>query len=374
MKGEKGEKICKSVDYINKIAQNLKDIKKEELEKLLETIRSCRRIILAGEGRSGSALKIGIRGINKRTFNEDDSSWRWRNIKAAARDFEQKRGKTMLLINSGSGKTTSPKEMAKELRTFINADKEKRSQKFIICTVTSHPENEIAQQCDVIVTLKGREEGKGDTNPFESGIIGDQFELASMILFRILKGAINNDLSVEESLVLIEREMEIIGRVIDDYLNSKPYQDLIKETASRQRIIIGGRGPDKQVGEMTIIRMTHVNRLVQREAWPTGSLTPPPKPGDVLVLISFSGETKSTLEWCNIYKNAGGVIFSIVGTANSTLSKENSYLLDAPEEDFYTRAAFLISPLAGGVMEKLRECGTKIPQEMIEILGHSKTE
>jgi len=374
MEGKTQKRICKSVDYINKITQNLRDIKKEELEKLLEAIRNCRRIILAGEGRSGSALRIGLRGINKRTFHEDDSSWRWRNVAAAARDFEQKRGKTMLLINSGSGKTTSPKEMAKDLRAFINADEGKRSQKFIICTVTSHPENVIAQQCDIVVALKGREEGKEETNPLESGIIGDLFELASMILFRMLKEAINNDLSVQETLALIEREMEIIGRIIDDYLNSKHYQDLIRETASRQRIIIGGRGPDKQVGEITIIRMTHVNRLVQREAWPTGSLTPPPKPGDVLVLISFSGETKSTLEWCNIYKTAGGIIFSIVGTANSTLSRENSYFLDAPEEDFYTRVAFLISPLAGGVMERLRECGTKIPQEMIKILSHSKTE
>ena len=371
---EPKNKACKSVDYINKIAQNLRDIKKEELERLLGAIRDCRRIILAGEGRSGSALRIGIRRINKRTFHEDDSSWRWRNITSAAKDLEEKRGKTLLLINSGSGKTTSPKEMAKELRAFINADKENRSQKFIICTVTSHPEAEIAQQCDAVLELKGREEEKEEPNPFESGIIGDQFELASMILFRMIREATNNDLSANETLFLIENEMKTIGKMIDDYLNSRHYRDLITETASRQRIVIGGRGPDKHVGEMIVIRMMHVNRLVQREAWPTGSLTPPPKPGDILVLISFSGETKSTLEWCNTYKTAGGIIFSIVGTPNSTLSKENGYILDAPEEDFYTRAAFLISPLAGGVMEKLRECGTKIPQEMIRVLGHSKTE
>jgi D-arabinose 5-phosphate isomerase GutQ len=368
------DKVCQSVDYVNKINQNLKEIKKEELEKLLEAVRDCRRIILVGEGRSGSALRIGIRGINKRVFHEDDSSWRWRNITSAVRDLEQKQGKTLLLINSGSGKTTSPKETAKELSEFINADREKRSQKFIIATVTSHPKAEIAQQCDVVLKLKGREEEIVETNPFESGIIGDQFELASMILFRMIKEAINNDLNSEEILALIKKEMKAIGKMVDYYLGSRHYQDLVAETASRQRIIIGGRGPGKQVGEMAVIRMMHVNRLVQREAWPIGSLTPPPKPGDILLLISFSGETKSTLEWANTYKTAGGIVFSIVGTPNSALSKENGYVLNVPEEDFYTRAAFLISPLAGGVMEKLRECGTKIPQEMIRVLSHTKTE
>lgn len=377
MEEERDGKVCESVEYINKINLNLKGLKKGEVEKLLQGIRDCRRIVEVGEGRSGSALRIGIRGINKRTFHEDDSSWRWRNITEAATEFEQKRGKTLLLINSGSGTTASPKETAKDLRVFVNTDKEKRSQKFLICTVTSHPESEIAQQCDIVVELKGREEGKKELNPHESGIIGDLFELASMVLFRMIKEAINNDLSVEEVLVAIENEMKTIGKMIDNYLASKHYQELVEETATRQRIIIGGRGPDKHVGEITIIRILHVNTFVNREAWPTGPLTPGPKPGDILVLISFSGETKSTLEWGTIYRKADGIIFSIVGTPKSTLSdpkESNSFILEVPIEDFYVRAVFLLSPLAGGVIEKFKSCGIPIPEEMIRILGHSKTQ
>jgi len=370
-------RVCKSVEYINKIHLNLKGLKKEEVEKLLQAIRDCRRIVEAGEGRSGSALRIGIRGSNKRTFHEEDSSWRWRNITEAAREFEQKRGKTLLLINSGSGDTASPKEMAKDLRAFINIDKETRSQKFIICTVTSHPEAEIAQQCDIVVELKGREEGKKELNPHESGLIGDLFELASMVLFRMIKEAINNDLSVEEVLAAIEKEMKTIGKMIDNYIVSEHYQKLVEETATRQRIIIGGRGPDKQVGEITIIRMLHVNTFFNREAWPTGPLPPGPKPGDILVLISFSGETKSTLEWAANYRKARGIIFSIVGTPKSTLSdpkESNSFVLEVPIEDFYVRAVFLLSPLAGGVIEIFTSCGIPVPEEIIRILGHSKTQ
>ena len=346
------EKICGSVDYVNKICQNLKEIKKEEFGKLLHAVGSCRRIILVGEGRSGIALLIGIKGIKKRIFHEDDSSWRWRNVAEAATEFERKRGKTLVLINSGSGNTASPKETVEDLRLFIDVLKEKRGQKFLIATVTSHPEAEIAQHCDVALELKGRDDNKEQTSPLESGIIGDQFELASMVLFRMIKEAINNNLSTEETLRAIEKEIKTIGKIIDSYLASKHYQALIKETASRQRIIRGGRGPDKKVGDLTVIRILHINRLVGREAWPTGPLPPPPIAGDILVPISFSGETKSTLQWVETYKKAGGLIFSIVGTKDSTLSKEeNSYVFEARIEDFYVRVVFLLSPLAGATSD-----------------------
>jgi len=365
------EKICRSVDYINKIAQNLGEVKEENLEKLLQAIRESRRIILGGEGRSRSALLIGIKGIERRTFTETDSSWHWRNITEAARDLEKKRGKTVLLINSGSGDTNIPKEMAKDLRGYIN---ETGSQKFIICAVTSHPESEIAKQSDIVVELKGREKGKEETNPLDSGTMRDVYELASMVLFQEIKEVINKGLGAKETLIAMKKEMELIGELIDEYLASSHYQELVEEIASRERTVFGGRGPDREVAEMTAIRTLHIKIVVGGIAFLAGSLALPPKPGDVIVLISFSGETKSTLKWCYDYKAAGGIAFSIVGN-KSTLSEESrSYILKAPLEEFYMRAAFLLSPLPGGVMEKFRNCGIYIPEEMIRILGHSKTE
>ena len=365
------KKVCKSVDYINRIAQNLGEISEEALEKLLQAIKGSRRVVLSAEGRSRSGLFLGIKGINKRLFAETDSSWHWRNITEAAADFETKRGKTVLLINSGSGDTNIPKEMAKDLRSYIN---ETGSQKFIICAVTSHPESEIAKQSDIVVELKGREKEKEETNPLVSGTMRDVYELASMVLFQKIKQATNRNLSAKEILIMIKKEMEIIGDLIDDYLASKHYQELVEETASRERAVFGGRGPDREVAEMTAIRTLHIKSVVGGIVFLAGSLALPPKPGDIIVLISFSGETKSTLKWCDDYKAAGGIAFSIVGN-KSTLSEESrSYILKAPLEEFYVRAAFLLSPLPGGVMEKFRKCGIRIPEEIIRILGHSKTE
>jgi len=365
-------KVCKSVGYINRIAKNLKEIKEKDLERLLQVLKRSRRIILVAKGRSRSALLIGIKGTRRRIFALTDSSFHWRNMTEAAIELREKRGKTILLVNSGSGETTTPKEMVNDLRAYIN---ETSSKKFTICTVTSHPRSEIAKQSDVIVELKGREEENGgeETNQ-DSGMMGDIFELASMVLFQEIKNALNNNLSAKDVLIAVKKEMEIIGKLIDNYLASDHYSKLVEETASRSVTVFGGLGPDREVAEMTAIRTMHLKSVVRGSVFLADSLAPPPMPGHLIILISFSGETKPTVKWCFNYKEAGGIVFSIVGN-KSTLSKEsNSYILKAPLEKFYVRAAFVLSPLPGGVMEKFRKHDIRIPESTIRILGHSKTE
>ena len=366
------KKVCKSVDYINQTARNLSEINEEILEEFLRSIRQSRRIILGAEGRSRSALLIGIKGIKKRTFTITDSSFHWRNLKEAAIDLEKKRGTTILLINSGSGETSTPKQLTEDLRGYIE---EAGSKKFLICTVTSKSESSIARMSDTVLKMRGRGDDKGRAvNQLDFGIMGDIYELATTLLFHNIKKAINNGFNADKVLKASQKEIKIIGASIDRYLSSSHYQKLVEETSSRARIIFGGLGPAREVAEMTALRTMHIKSVVGESAYLAGSFAPPPKPGDVLVLISFSGETGPTLKWCSDYKAAGGIVFSIVGR-ESTLSKASqSYVLGSSVEEFYQKVVFLLSPLPGGIMEKFRQCGIRIPEEIIRILGHSKTE
>lgn len=367
--------VCKSVYHINRIDSNLGEIDEKILEKLVQTLRQCRRIILSAEGRSESGLLIGLNGIKKRTFAQGDSSFKWRNITKAAIDLNKKRGTTVLLINSQSGKTTSPTEMAKDLRTFIN---ETGSKKFVICCVTAHPESEIARNSDMVLQLKGQEEEEGKEKQGSSGIkemMGDVFELGSILLFYGIKKGVNNGLDTKQILALLRKEMKVVGNLIDNYLKTDHYNEMVNEIAESIKIIFGGKGPDQEVANMTAIRTKHLVNVLGREAYIAGPLAPAPQPGIIITLISWSGETKPTIEWCNNYGNGGAVVFSIVGTKNSDLFKKSrSYVLEAPVEKFYFRAAFLLSPLPGGVMEKFKRCGIHIPDEMLRTLGHSRTE
>jgi len=362
--------VCKSVAYINRIDRNLQRIKKKDIKKLLEASQKCRRIILAAEGRSLSSLFIGIKGTERRIFAITDSSFPWRNIREAATELQKRRGKTVLLINSGGGESTMPKEMAKDLRNWIN---ETHSRKFLICTVTSNPKSKIAKLSDIVVVLKGRTETESKAKHTDVGIMGDLYELASMVLFQMIKKAVNNALSAKDVLAEMKKEMKTVGHLIDNYLASGHYKNLLKETTSRAVIVFGGLGPGREVAEMTAIRTFHIKRLVRGEVFLTGPLAPPPKPGDVLILISFSGETVTVLKWCSDYRKAGGIIFSIVGRNSSLYRKSRSFILEGPLEEFYKRAVFLLSPLPGGVMEELKKRGTVIPESMLRIFGHSKT-
>jgi D-arabinose 5-phosphate isomerase GutQ len=368
------EVICKKVAYINTINRNLGQVNEETLGKIVQTIRSGRRAILTAEGRSESGLLIGTKGVKKRTFAQNDSSFHWRNITEAAIDLDKKHGLTVLLVNSQSGSTTSPKEMVKDLRNFINRT---GSKKFIICCVTAHPESEIAKNSDIVLQLKGSEEKEKKIQQ-SSGInemMGDVFELGSTILFHGIKKGVNNGLSAKEILVIVKEEMKIIGGLVDNYLADPHYTEIVEEISRSPKIIFAGVGPDEEVAKMTATRTKHVVNVLGREAYIAGSLAPSPQPGVLIVLISWSGETKPVLDWRDKYNRGGATVFSIVGTAHSSLTENTrSYVLEAPVEEFYVRAAFLLSPLPGGVMENFRNRGIHIPEETIRALGHTKTE
>jgi 6-phospho-3-hexuloisomerase len=368
------ETICKRVAYINTINRNLGQVSEETLGKIVQAIEKCKRLIYVAEGRSRSGLLIGMRGIRRRTFTQKDSSFHWRNIKKAAAHLDRKDGLTVLLVNSQSGSTTSPKEAVKDLRYFIN---QTGSKKFIICCVTAHPESEIAKNSDIVLQLKGSEE-KEEKIPQPSGInemMGDVFELGSIILFHAIKKGVNNGLNAKEILALVKEEMKIIGSLVDNYLADSHYTEMVEKISSSPKIIFGGVGPDEEVATMTSIRTKHVVNVLGREAYIAGPLAPSVQPGVLMVLISWSGETASVLDWRDKYNKGGAAVFSIVGTADSSLTKNTrSYILKAPVDKFYMRAAFLLSPVPGGVMENFRSRGIYIPEETIRALGHTKTE
>lgn len=370
----KEEIICKRVAYINTINRNLGQVSEEILEKIVQTIRKSRRVIFAAKGRSRSGLLIGMKGVRKRTFIQGDSSFHWRNITKAANNLNQKSGLTVLLVNSQSGTTVSPTEMVKDLRNFINRT---GSKKFIICCVTAHPGSEIAKNSDIVLQLKGSDEKEKETQQ-PSGIneiMGDVFELGSTILFHCIKKGVNDGLNAKKILALAKEEMKVIGGIIDAYLADPHYDEVVEKISSSPKIIFGGEGPAEEVANMTAIRTKHVVNMLGREAYIAGSLAPSPQPGVFIVLISWSGETKSVLDWRDKYNKGGANVFSIVGTAHSSLTENaRNYVLGAPEEEFYVRAAFLLSPLPGGVMENFRRRGIHIPDEMLRELGHSRTE
>ena len=160
----------------------------------------------------------------------------------------------------------------------------------------------------------------------------------------------------------INDEARAIRDVVSDFIRCELYSDIIDELERRNRIIIGGFGPARHVAMMTAIRLQHVKRAIGDDAYLAGPFAPRPRAGDILFLISWSGETLPLLEWCRKHKEIGGSVYSIVGNYSTLAEQSKSFRLNAPVSVFYERATFALSPLPLHLVERLRERGFELPE------------
>jgi 6-phospho-3-hexuloisomerase len=124
---------------------------------------------------------------------------------------------------------------------------------------------------------------------------------------------------------------------------------------------------------MTAIRLFHIKSFLGDGVYVTrGVNTPHPRAGDLEILLSFSGETKPVLIWCDVMKKFKGNVLAITGSKDSSLAKKADLRIILEEETkpgtprrFYTRAAYVLSPLPVQLAERLAERGLKLPEYII---------
>ncbi len=367
--------ICK-LAYINEIADNVQSIGEEELRELLKNLEEAECLILAAEGRSKSALHIGMGQIEKEVKIVEDVDFPGMDLLEAAPVLKKKYKKIALLINSSRGETTSPKETANDMADFIKMSGS--NAQFTIDVVTSQPTStigEIGKKYGTVLELRGpKNKAKTSDEVLKQGIMNDVYELGSMVLFQKIKEALNEGRDHLWVIREMNNEMEMVGRMIDQYIDSEVYKSLVEKMVSRSHATIGGRGPAKNVAEMTVIRLQHVKRAMGDQAYLAGESAPKPRQGDTLLLVSWSGENKPLLAWQKEYEASGADTFSVVGRKRSPLSEAtNSIVIDSPASQFYPRAAFLLSPLPLLLVGKLKKAGFELPPEIMDWY-HSSTD
>ena len=377
------------IGYINRIRDNLLNIKKRELALLYEDLKSADCVVCGGSGRSLYSLNAAMSQIaishigwrNKVVLTPDDPGFPGKNMYDAAAEFERRYNKTLLLINSGSGVSGDPLVMAQDLSKYIG---EKKSSKFSMGLITSNlnsPLAEIVDKCGHVVELIGRGRAKPSLDYSETGIMGDIFELGSLLLLCMMTEAMFRNLEAHEILQLCEEEFAKLGPIIDSTTESETYSRLIDILEKRTDVFLGGKGTANQIVKMAAVRLFHIKSTLGDNVYITrGVNTPPPRPGDLEILVSYSGETKPVIAWCEILKKMNGTVLSITGTRKSTL-KEKSDLHIGMEEEvkpgqprrFYMRAAYVLSPLPVRLVERLGERGLRLPEYIIN-WHHSLTE
>jgi len=371
------KKVSSEVGYINSVTANVRNVKKSEFKPFFDDLNAADCIIPLGEGRSQSALYIGMGQIkNKVVKTMIDIDFPGRNIVEAAPVLEKKYDKIVLLVNSGSGETTTPKIVVKQLSDYIEQEK---SEKFTIAAVVSNTNSTIGKIGEKdyghVVELKGRRKRKNITNAYlKHGIMNDVYELSSLLLFQKTKEAINEGKGHTAVFRKVAEESTVIGEIVDRFVCSDKYHDLIDKLETRSRITMGGLGPARNVAKMTAIRLQHVKRAIGDEAYLSGPFAPRPRACDVLFLISWSGETESILGWCRAQKKFGTHVYSIVGNESALSRESESFIIESPSTAFYERATFALSPLPLHLVERLNKQKFVLPEYIMEWWEHSVTQ
>jgi D-arabinose 5-phosphate isomerase GutQ len=370
-----------NIGYVNKIRDNVLGIRRNSLLPLYEDLKSADCVVCSGSGRSLFSLNAAMSQIaisqvgwrNKVVLTPDDPGFPGKSMYDAAADLERRYKKTLLLMNSGSGYSDDPLVMAQDLARYIE---EKKSSRFSMGLMTSALESsmaEITRKHGHVVQLKGRGKSKPSFEYSETGMMGDIFELGTLSLMEMMIEAIFRNLEVDQVFELLEEEFEKVGAMIDAQVESETYNKLVDQLEKRTNVFLGGKGTANEIAKMTAVRLFHIKSALGDNVYVTrGVNTPHPRSGDLEVLMSFSGETTPVLIWADVMKKFNGTVLAITGTKDSSLAKKSDLNILLEEDSrsgaprrFYTRAAYVLSPLPVKLANRLALRGLRLPEYII---------
>jgi D-arabinose 5-phosphate isomerase GutQ len=372
-----------SMTFVNRIFQNLEQANRSEIEALYHDIKGAGVILPSGEGRSKGALSVAcsemakMRG-GKLVLDRGDIGFPGRNVIEAAPILKQRFGQVCLLINSGSGKSLMPLLDAQQLAMCIAQQGNPRD--FRIDVVTSErdsPIGKLGTRYGNVLVLKGREpeEAHAESREFRTtGIMEDLFILGTGVLFQSIAEALYEEASASDRVIARSKELfNEIGSVVDEMVRSDFFKSLVESLEQRHSCFFVGLGSGREVARMTAVRVGHVKRAMGDQIYVAGeSNTPAPRAGDVLLVISHSGETEIVAGWCKNFKRMGAMVASVVGNPDSTIGAASDLSftikgdgLQGRPNSFYVKTAFALSPLPIYLVEKVAERGLRLPEYIL---------
>ncbi|MFB0502200.1 MAG: hypothetical protein ACETVP_06970, partial [Candidatus Bathyarchaeia archaeon] len=200
--------------------------------------------------------QIGWR--NKVVLTPDDPGFPGKNMYDAAAELERRYKRILLLINSGSGLSDDPRAMAEDLARYIEDKKTSRFSMGLVTSNLNSPLARIVHEYGHVVEVEGRGKSKPSFEYSEIGIMGDMFELGTLLLLCMMTEAISRNLQVDGMFQLCEEEFAKLGSIIDSNVESETYTHLVDMLERRANVFLGGKGTANEIVNMTGIRLFHI--------------------------------------------------------------------------------------------------------------------
>ncbi len=377
---EKIKTIISGIEYIELISDNLLRIEEKRLSPLYEKLKAADCIVCGGSGRSLHSLNIAMSQIAmmkkpKVIITREDVGFPGRGMYDAASQLEKRHNKVVLLINSGSGESDDPRNLVEDLEKYV---KETGSEKFSMGLITSNPNSSIAKivkRNGHVVKIEGRGKQQLPSDAYsETGIMGDMFELGSLFLLQMITEAIYKGGSVEKVLELLNEEAPILREITEKAVDSKAIKKSLDFLERRSSVFLGGRGTAEEVAKMTAVRLFHIKKSLGDDIYVArGVNTPHPRAGDLEILISYSGKTKTVVGWGSMFRSLGGTVLSLIGRKDTALERNSDLNIILEEKvkprkprRFYMRAAYVLSCLPIMLTTRLSLKGLILPEYILK--------
>jgi 6-phospho-3-hexuloisomerase len=227
-----------------------------------------------------------------------------------------------------------------------------------------------------VLFLKGREPEEQPTESKEfrtTGILEDLFILGTGVLFQAIAEALHEEATAERVIARSKVLFNEIGTLVDEMVSSDFFKSLVDALEQRHSCFFVGLGSGREVARMTAVRIGHVKRAMGDQIYVAGeSNTPAPRAGDILLVISNSGETEIVAGWAKNFKRMGATVASVVGNPDSTIAAASDLSftikgngMEGRPNSFYVKTAFALSPLPIYLVERVAERGLRLPEYIL---------
>lgn len=153
-----------TIDILQELSQAAPKIKPDELDKMATKILSANHIFLAGAGRSGVAIQAFANRLLHLGFDE--------SVVGEISSPHSQPG-DLLIICSGSGETTSLKNLAQSAKQA----------QVQLALITTKPASTIGQLADQVLVLPGKDKTEAATEDAFSQPMGSEFEQLAFLTF-----------------------------------------------------------------------------------------------------------------------------------------------------------------------------------------------
>ena len=365
--------------YIEKIKDIIESIDTKEYKNFFDIVNSAKIIIFIGEGRSFYSIRVGMSEVHKGDISVMKlygKNFPGKNIKEALPRLQkmakQLKGNVVLLVNSSSGETETPKDALEDFEIALEHQNKKN---IMIAGITGNSNStvgRISEKFGAILNIKT--EPNDGNNIMQLGIMNDIYELATLLILHITKKTIVERENTKYAIKEMLKEAKFLTRKIPKIIEKREYKSLAGKIIEKNDILFGALGPGKNVADITSIRIRHIRGPMGYSTYTSGPFSSKPRPVSTAAYISKSGETRPVVKWAKSNVERKVLTYCITRNAMSQLATvAQPIIIESSEDNFYERAVFALSPLPLLAVEELDTLGFKLPQEIMQWY-HSSTE